>query len=55
MGQPLTDSRTHYPNSQSVVLDVSKAVSLALEDFHFGVEPTASATPLPVFSFSGRV
>src|ERR1700678_4391543 len=45
MGQPLTDSRTHYPNSQSVVLDVSKAVSRALEDFHFGMEPTASATP----------
>jgi hypothetical protein len=40
MGQPspLTVLRTHYPNSQSVVLEVAKAVGLALKDFHFGVE-----------------
>ena len=31
-------SRTHYLNSQSVVIEVSKAIGLALQNFHFGVE-----------------
>ena len=30
--------RTHYLNPQSVIVEVSEAVSLALENFHFGVE-----------------
>ena len=36
-------SRTHYLNSQSVVLEVSEAVGLTLEDFHFGVEAFGDA------------
>ena len=31
--------RIHYPNSQSVVLEVAKAVGLALQNFHFVVKP----------------
>jgi hypothetical protein len=31
-------SGTHYVNPQSVILEVSEAVGLALQNFHFGVK-----------------
>ena len=42
-GLPPTDLRTQYLNPYSVVLEVSEAVGLALEDFHFGVEAFGDA------------
>ncbi len=36
--QSRTDLRTHYFNSQPIVLEVSKSACLTLEKLHFGVE-----------------
>ena len=43
--QPPTENslRTHCPTPQSVVLEISEAVDLSLQGFHFGVEPLRDA------------
>ena len=40
---PPTDLRTHYLNSESVVVEVAEAISLSLQDVHFGVETFGDA------------